>query len=395
VNDSAPRRLPTTVVALGFVSLFADVASEMIYPLLPVFLAGTLGAGAIALGVIEGVAESTASLLKLVSGAWSDRLKRRKPLLLAGYGVAGAVKPLIGLATSWFMVLGIRFADRIGKGLRTSPRDALIADVTPVDQRGAAFGLRQALDHAGAVTGPLVASALLAIGFSMRQVFIAAVIPAAIVMVVLIAGVKEKERAIASSRSPLRLRQHWHELGGNFRKLLLAILIFTLGNSTDAFLLLRLGDAGIAPAWVAVLWSAHNGVKLVATYLGGRLSDVAGRRPLMIGGWLVYAAVYLAFALFTSHAALIATFLAYGIYFGLTEPVERAWVADLAPPDLRGTAYGCYHLTIGIAALPASLVFGFLWMRLGAGVAFGCGAALAVVALVLLMRVRGSAQRSR
>jgi MFS family permease len=388
----APERrlLPRTVIALGLASLFTDMASEMIYPLLPVFLAGVLGAGAISLGVIEGVAESTAALLKLVSGVWSDRLRRRKPLVLTGYGLAGAVRPLIGLATSWPMVLVIRFVDRIGKGIRTSPRDALIADVTPDHLRGAAFGLHRAMDHIGAVLGPLVAWALLSgAGWSLRHVFIAAVIPGIIVMIVLAVMVRESpRREPPTARTPLR--RTIGQLGPDYRRLLLAVGIFTLGNSTDAFILLRLADAGVEPAMIAVLWSVHHVVKAGATYLGGRLSDRVGRRTMMLAGWLTYAALYASFAATDSSTALIVIFLLYGLYFGLTEPIERAWIADLAPSELRGAAFGGFHFVIGLTALPASVLFGSLWYTLGVAWAFAAGAGLALIACALLLRVRTS-----
>lgn len=387
------RALPRTVVLLGVVSLFTDLASEMIYPLMPAFLVGVLGAGAVSLGVVEGVAESTAALLKLASGVWSDRARRRKPLIVVGYGLASAVRPVIGFATSWIHVLAIRFADRIGKGLRSSPRDALIADVTPAEQRGAAFGLHRAMDHAGAVLGPLVAAALLAgAGMSMRDVFLIAAVPGAIVIGIVVFGVREPPRHDAAAKPPPTLRAG-RELGREFRWLLAAVFLFTLGNSTDAFLLLRLGDAGVDPAWIALLWSAHHVLKMLATYAGGRLSDHLGRRSLMIAGWLLYAAVYLGFAWLDTPTALVAMFLAYGIYFGLTEPVERAWIADLAPPHLRGTAFGYYHLVIGAGALPASLLFGLLWRTLGAPAAFATGSALAFAALLLLLLLRRSGPR--
>ena len=383
-------RLPGTVVALGVVSFFTDLSSEMIYPLLPLFLTTVLAAGPRALGVIEGVAETTAAGVKLLSGLWADRLRRRKPLVVAGYSLAGLVRPLIGLAGSWLAVLLLRFADRVGKGLRSSPRDALIADATPADRRGEAFGLQRALDHAGAVAGPLVAAALLAwAGLSLRTVFLLAAIPAVVVVVVLLAAVHEAPRqttnaSIAADAPAMR------ELGRPFLLVLAAVLLFTLGNSTDAFLLLRLADAGVPASGVALVWSAFHAVKMLATYAGGRLSDRWGRRPMVTAGWMVYAAVYLAFAVVDSSPAVIATFLAYGLYFGLTEPVEKAWVADLVPERLRGTAFGLYHGTVGLAALPASLLFGLLWQRFGAPTAFATGAGLAAAAsgLLLLLRPR-------
>ena len=381
-------RLPATVVALGVVSFFTDMSSEMIYPLLPVFLTTVLAAGPRALGVIEGVAETTAAILKLLSGLWSDRLRRRTPLVIAGYSLAGLVRPLIGLASSWLGVLALRFADRVGKGVRSSPRDALIADATPAERRGEAFGLQRAFDHAGAVVGPLIAAALLAgAGLPLRTVFLLAAIPAAVVIVVLLLGVHEAPRTIP--REPATAPHvAMRELGRPFLLVLGAVLLFTLGNSTDAFLLLRLSDVGVSAPGIALLWSAFHVVKTITTYAGGRLSDRLGRRPMIIAGWAAYAVVYLAFAVADTRGAVIATFLAYGLYFGLTEPVEKAWVADLVPERLRGTAFGLYHGTVGLAALPASVLFGVLWQRFGFPVAFATGAALAAAASVLLLLVR-------
>ncbi len=378
--------LPTAVLALGVVSLLTDLSSEMIYPLLPLFLTTVLGAGPQALGLIEGLAESTAALVKVGSGAWSDRVRRRKPIVVVGYALAGAVRPLIGIATAWPAVLLLRFADRVGKGLRTSPRDALIADVTPAPQRGEAFGLQRALDHLGAVLGPLVAAALLTLaGLSLRAVFVLAIVPAAAVVLVLVVFLREPARASPPRRvHPLGA---WRDLGVPVRRLFAALLLFTLGNSSDAFLLLRLADAGATPAGVAVAWSAFHVVKTTSAYLAGRGSDRLGRRAMMVAGWATYAVVYLAFALVNSLTAMTAVFLAYGLYYGFTEPVERAWVADLVPERLRGTAFGLYHGVIGLAALPASLLFGFLWQRVGPSSAFAAGAALAGAASLLLLRI--------
>ena len=378
-------RIPKTVVALGIVSLLTDVSSEMIYPLLPVFLATVLGAGTVTLGLIEGAAESTASLLKVASGIWTDRTKRRKPLIVAGYTLSGMVRPLIGLATVWPVVLVLRLADRVGKGLRTSPRDALIADVTEADARGEAYGFHRAMDHAGAVLGPLAAALLLkAAGLTLREVFLLAVVPAAAVLVVVLFGIKEPAARHADASQPPKSLAPWGALGTDYRRLLLALLVFTLGNSTDAFLLLRLSDAGVSAAGIAALWSAHHVVKMIANYLGGRLSDRIGPRAMVLAGWLFYAAIYLAFGLVQSVPWLIAVFLAYGIYYGLTEPAERAWVAGLVPANLRGTAFGWYHCTVGIAALPASILFGLIWREWGIPAAFITGAVLAVLAALLL-----------
>lgn len=383
-----PRRIPRTVIALGFVSFFTDMSSEMIYPLLPLFLTGVLGASAITLGMVEGFAEAAASLLKVVSGIWTDRVSRRKPFVFAGYGLAGIVRPLIGLATGWPFVLAMRLLDRVGKGIRTSPRDALIADVVEPDQRGRAYGFHRMMDHGGAVVGPLVAALLLSVaGFSLEWVFLSAAVPAVIVMVVIFTAVKEPQRPTDEPAEGTLKRGNWRELGGGFGVFLASLFLFALGNSTDFFILLLLSDAGIPAVWITVLWSLHHVVKMAAAYFGGILSDRFGRRRMILAGWILYGVIYLAFAFFTSQTALVVIFLAYGLYFGLVEPSEKAWVADLAPAHLRGTAMGFYHGTIGIAALPASLLFGALWYFFGAHIAFGVGAGLALGASALLLKV--------
>lgn len=383
-----PRKIPRTVIALGFVSFFTDMSSEMIYPLLPLFLTGVLGASAITLGMVEGFAEAAASLLKVVSGIWTDRVSRRKPFVFAGYGLAGIVRPLIGLATGWPFVLAMRLLDRVGKGIRTSPRDALIADVVEPDQRGRAYGFHRMMDHGGAVVGPLVAALLLSVaGFSLEWVFLSAAVPAVIVMVVIFLAVKEPQRPTDEPAEGTLKRGNWRELGGGFGVFLASLFLFALGNSTDFFILLLLSDAGIPAVWITVLWSLHHVVKMPAAYFGGILSDRFGRRRMILAGWMVYGVIYLAFAFFTSQTALVVIFLAYGLYFGLVEPSEKAWVADLAPAHLRGTAMGFYHGTIGIAALPASLLFGALWYSFGAHIAFGVGAGLALGASALLLKV--------
>jgi MFS family permease len=384
-REKEASRLPATVLALGAVSLFTDLSSEMIYPLLPAFLVGVLGAGALSLGVIEGVAECTASVLKAASGWWSDRTRRRKPLVLAGYGVSGTARPLIGLAASWPVVLALRFLDRVGKGLRTAPRDALIAGVTPPELRGRAYGLHRAMDHAGAVVGPLVAAGLLtALGVPLRQVFLLAAVPALIVMVVLLLFVREPPREEPPGpRAAAGARRG--ALDAGFKRLLAALAIFTLGNSSDAFLLLRFGEAGLSPAAVALVWSLHHVVKALGAYGGGRLTDRLGSRALVLGGWAIYAATYLGFALAPAGGALVALFLVYGLYFALSEPAERAWIAAVAPGGRAATAFGVYHGVVGLAALPASVLFGVVYRTVGAGVAFGVGAGLACAAAVVLV----------
>ena len=384
-------RLPRTVVALGAVSLLTDLSSEMIYPLLPVFLSTVLGAGPLAIGAIEGAAESVAALLKLASGWWSDRISRRKPLVLVGYGLASVVRPLIGLAQSVVHVLAIRLIDRTGKGIRGAPRDALIADAVEVSQRGRAYGFHRAADHAGAVAGPLVAFALLSWGgVSLRTVFLLAAIPAAGAMIALIFGVREQKREVAKATGPNLERSG---LDRRFWAYLGVLMLFTLGNSTDALLILRANDLGVSAALVPILWAVLHVVKSASSTPGGILSDRLGRRPLIIGGWLIYAVVYLGFAFASQTWHAWALFIVYGLYFGMTEGVEKALVADLVPARVRGAAFGWYNLTIGLAALPASLLFGGLWQRYGAHTAFIVGASLALVAAIGLAFVTSGGKR--
>ena len=378
------RKLPRTVIALTAVSLLTDASSEMIFPLLPLFLSSVLGASATALGAIEGAAESVAAFLKLASGAWSDRLTRRKPLVVAGYTLASIARPLIGLANGVLQVGALRVTDRIGKGIRTSPRDALIADAVAPSQRGAAFGLHRAGDHLGAVIGPLVAFVLLQfLGLSLRTVFLLAAIPAALAVAVLVLAVREQAtRRSASGSLGLKARDG---LSTTFWKYLAVLLVFSLGNASDAFLLLRASALGVAAAHIPLLWAAHHVVKALANVRGGALSDRVGRRPLIIAGWAVYAVVYLAFAQASAAWHAWALFLGYGLYFGLTEGVEKAFVADLVPDRLRGTAFGWFNFTLGLAAFPASLIFGALWDVRGAATAFGVAASLAAAASLLLL----------
>jgi MFS family permease len=382
--DPLPPRRPRlgrNVVALGAVSFLTDVATEMTYPLLPVFLATVLGASATYVGTIEGIAESTAALLKFASGWWSDRVSRRKPLVLAGYALASAVRPLIGLTQSAAQVLGIRVADRVGKGIRTSPRDALIADSVDPGLRGRAFGFHNAADNAGAVLGPLLAFSFLRWGgLQLRTVFLLTAIPGALAVLTLLLGVREVPRTApprkageAGLKAPL---------GGRFWAYLGVLLLFTLGNSTDAFLLLRAGQLGVATALIPILWALLNLVKAASNTPGGILSDRIGRRPLIVAGWLVYAAVYFLFGRAGQAWHVWALFAVYGLYFGLTEGVEKALVADLVPADRRGAAFGWYNLAIGVGALPASLLFGALWDRWGSAAAFNFGALLALAAAI-------------
>jgi MFS family permease len=378
------RPLSRNVRALTAVSFFTDASSEIIYPLLPLFVTTVLGGNARTLGVIEGAAETTSAVLKLASGWWSDRMGRRKPFVVAGYVLASAVRPLIALAQTSGHVLAVRVVDRIGKGIRGAPRDALLADSVPFAQRGRAFGLHRTGDHAGAVVGPLAAFALLRWGgLDLRTLFLLAAIPGALAVLALIVGVREPPRATVAA-APVRLDA---KLPGGFWAYLGVLIVFTLGNSTDAFLLLRASQLGVEAALLPILWAFLHVVKSITSTPGGILSDRVGRRPLIIGGWMVYAAVYLGFARAETTWHAWALFALYGVFFGLTEGVEKALVADLVPIERRGAGYGWYNLAIGLGALPASVLFGALWDRYGSGSAFVFGAAMSALASLLLMVV--------
>lgn len=395
VSPSPRLRLGRNVLALAVVSFLTDVASDMTYPLLPVFLATVLGASATAVGAIEGAAESTAALLKLFSGWLSDRVSRRKPLVLAGYGIAALIRPLIYLVQSAPQVLAIRIADRIGKGIRGAPRDALIADSVDPSIRGKAFGFHRAADHAGAVVGPLLAFALLSWGgLELRDVFLLTAIPGALAVAMVLFGVREVPReAPAPSREKAHKIDFRAPLGRRFWSFLAVLLVFTLGNSTDAFLLLRARDLGIDAALIPILWALLHVVKALSSTPAGALSDRIGRKPLLVAGWLLYAGVYLALAFAETAWHAWALFAIYGVYFGLTEGVEKALVADLVPANRRGTAFGWYNLAIGVGALPASLIFGLIWDGAGAPVAFGFGAAMALVAAIAISFVAPARSR--
>ena len=398
---SRPRlQFSRPVWLIGWVSFFTDTASEMVYPLLPLFLTRVLGAGAMSLGVIEGIAEAANSVLKVVSGRIADATGRPRRLMLLGYGISSAVRPLIALASSWGVVLAIRFTDRLGKGIRGAPRDAMLADFAPADQRGRVFGFHRAMDHAGAVLGPLLASLFLYFyPGEYRTLFALTIIPGLIVMAFILAIPTSAEATVGKPRSPNASvgkptpieattdRPMASDPAPSLRSLvapLSVIFLFALGNASDAFLLLRLSDVGISAFWIPLLWSALHVVKVASSVVGGEVSDRIGRRHTIAFGWLFYAAVYAAFALVDSNAWLVVVFLTYGVYFGFTEGVEKAWIADMAPASRRGTAFGYYNATIGIGALLSSVIFGLIWSRVAPEAAFLTGACLAVAATLLL-----------
>ena len=388
--------LSSNVLALSVVSLLNDTSSEIIYPLLPAFLALTLGATPFAIGLIEGLAESVASLLKLFSGYLSDKFGNRKLPVFVGYSLAALTRPFLAFVTSWPQVLVVRATDRVGKGIRGAPRDALIASSVPVEKRGFAFGFNRAADHMGAVLGPLIAFMLLfylaadhqsPTAREYQQVFLYASIPVAVGLFVIVFFVHEKKaELVVNGTSGLRFSLAGFD--GNFKRFLLIIALFTLSNSTDAFLLLRAQESGISPALLPLLWMVLHLSKVLSSLIGGHLSDVIGRRELIIAGWIVYALVYAGFALTSAPWQAWALFIIYGTYFGLTEGSEKALVADMVDEDKRGTAYGLYNLAYGITVLPASLLFGLAWNSFGAPAAFLASASVSVTAALLFLTVK-------
>jgi MFS family permease len=412
-------RLPRVVVRLGWVSFLTDASSEMIVPLLPAFLATLSGVPAMALGWIEGVAETTASFAKIISGRFTDRAKAKKPLVLLGYGLSSVARPVIGLAPSWPAVVFIRFVDRIGKGVRSAPRDTMIANAAPPGRRGAAFGLHRGFDNAGAVLGPLLAAGLVGLlGLSLRTVFLLAAVPAALSLLVLAFGVKEESGKTGSSPSGMppslarelaSLKQHAPASEGTpprrspslslpfeetlrlppvFWRAAWLIAFFTLAASSDTFLLLKATEIGIAAGWLPVLWAFSNAVKSVFSMWGGGLSDRLGRRRLLLAAWTLYAACYAGFAFVSTAWPLVALVSVYSFYYPLSEGTERALVADLVPAASRGRAFGWMNGLMGFAALPASVGFGLLWEHAGSKTAFLTGAAIAGIAAAALLVLR-------
>ncbi|MCC6997568.1 MAG: MFS transporter [Deltaproteobacteria bacterium] len=387
---SARSRLPATVIALGLVSLLTDAASEMIMPLLPIFLTTVVGAGAAFVGLVVGVADTTAAFVKLASGAAVDRAPAKKPFVVLGYTLASAVRPLIALATAPWHVLAVRFTDRIGKGLRSSPRDALLAGAADEDQRGRAFGFHRAMDHAGAVVGPLAALVLLRVaGVPLRTVFALAAIPGALAVAVVVLGVHEtRAPAKAALAPPKRLSERLGLRGAplspRFRRYLFAVALFTLASSTDTFLILKALQVGMAPWLAPVLWAALHLVRAAMSTWAGGLSDRMGRASVIRIGWVIYGVSYAAFAFASTELQVWLLVAIYGGASAFHEGAEKALVADLAPADAKGRAFGLFHFTVGLCALPASLGFGALWQFASARAAFLTSGGLALAAALLL-----------
>jgi len=380
--DTPRLKLPRTVVVLGLVSLLNDAASEMITPLLPIFLTATLGAGPVIVGFIEGLAEATASVLKLVSGRLADRGVSAKGLVVGGYTLSNAGRPLIGLATGWVAVLLLRFVDRVGKGLRTAPRDALIAGAVGSDQRGRAFGFHRSMDHAGAVIGPLLAFGLLAMQADLQQVFLASAVPGALVILLLVLGLP----AHPSVPAVMVPRFRWSALHGRLRAMIIASGLLALASVPEVFVVLWATQAGMSVTWVPLVWAAASLAKMLIAMPAGVLSDRLGRMPVLLGGWSARVAVLLLLA-FAQPGALGVwmLFIAYSATLAITEPAERSLIGDHAADIERGTAYGLYHLTGGLLVLPGAVLFGALWQAVGSAAAFAVAASVTCVAGVVML----------
>jgi len=396
--------LPRNVWVVTLTSFLTDVSSEMVSNVLPLFLANVLGARTSAIGLIEGTAETTASLLKMASGWLSDRLGQRKGLALLGYGLSACAKPFLCLATTWGWVLGVRFADRAGKGLRTAPRDALVADSVDRRQRGLAFGLHRAGDTGGAVLGigiallvllPMSRSGAALDRATFQRLVLFSLVPAFLAVAVLALGVREARRA---APAPDKARQAGGRPGGTFLTFVGVMVVFTLGNSSDAFLILRAQDLGLSVIAVLGMMLTFNLVYAAVAAPAGALSDRLGRRRLLLLGWLLYGLTYLGFAAARAGWQAWLLMLVYGVYYGLTEGVAKAFVADLVPAETRGSAYGIFHAAVGLTALPASLLAGVLWQGVGTWAGWGAsapflfGAGMALLAAILLLRLPRAAR---
>ena len=395
-KKSRLKNLPQNIWAVSLTSFLMDISSEMIINILPIFLSSVLGVKTNIIGIIEGVAEATASILKVFSGWLSDKMRSRKWLAVLGYGLSAIVKPLFYFASSWSAVAGIRWGDRVGKGIRTAPRDALVADTVKPEQRGLAFGLHRAADTAGAMLGILIAALVVwrvqAAGTGLqentfRTIVLISIIPAFLAVLALIFGTREVK--VEGVRQAPKIS--FKGLGKNFLIFMLIVGIFDLGNSSDAFLVLRAQERGMSVLNILIMLAVFNLVYALVSTPAGGLSDKIGRRKVIIGGWIIYALIYLGFALAKNVTHIFLLYIAYGVYYGMAYGTAKAMIGDLVAPEMRGTAFGTYNAVLGILDFPASLIAGFLWSGVGKWAGFGpsapffFGATLATIAILLFI----------
>jgi MFS family permease len=380
--------LPRNVFALGMVSLFMDVSSEMIYPLIPLFLNNVLFASKTSIGLIEGIAESTASILKVFSGWLSDRLGKRKSIIFWGYGISVFSRPILATATSWFGVLAYRFTDRVGKGVRTAPRDAIIADSTEPRSLGKAFGFHRSMDTVGAVIGPALAFLILAFtGGNFQAVFWISMIPGFFALACIAIMVRDVKKAPHSDGQSVRLPISFGNLERDFKAFLAVVTIFTLGKTSEAFLVLRAQDLGIGVTTIPVLYLLFNVVSALLATPAGIMADRIGKKRMILASYVIFAAVFLGFAFATSQIHGWFLFLAFGVFIAMNEGVQRAYVATVIKPEAMATGYGIYHTIIGLAALPSAIIGGALWQHFGAQALFLYGAAMALIASLLFIEL--------
>jgi MFS family permease len=399
-KNSFMKGITRNIILLGLVSLFTDLSSQMVFPLIPLFMTTVLGAGAIAVGIVEGAAESTASLLKVVSGYWSDRIRKRKPFVLFGYSISTIMKPLFSLAYTWPIVLFVRIAERIGKGIRTAPRDAFVAESTDFKDRGKAYGFQRAMDGLGSMLGAVLAFLLLPVlGF--RKTFLFAFIPGILAVLVILA-IKEKKQMKdddgkrqkkEQSLEPAKLS--FKSLPSNLKMFIIVASIFTLGNFGYAFLLLKAQNIGLTDTTAILLYVLFYLVYTICIIPSGILSDRIGRKPVLATGYFVFAIVSVGLFFTTGLYTLLAFFVIYGIFFAMTDGVQRAFVVDLAPEHLKATALGTFHTAVGLFALPGGFIAGLLWDKIGPQATFAYGFALATLSLFMFVFVKTGAAKGQ
>jgi MFS family permease len=399
-RTAATHKLPRAVWLFGFTSLVNDFASEMIYPLLPAFVTGALGGGALALGILDGVADAVAALFKLVSGYLAERPRLRGPLVVAGYAIAAVIRPLIAVAAAAWHVIALRGADRVGKGIRAAPRDTMISDLVPAEVRGRAFGLQRAADHVGAILGPLTAALLIYVGLGMRSVFGIAALPGLAAVVFAWIAVREagpRDRVSGARESSVPDTSHLTpDTRSGFASLTAVLVLATFLRAPETLLILRAQDLGVPVALVPILWAALHVVRSSTSYPGGVLADRWGPRRTLALGWLIYAGLALAFAAATTTALAWVIFLAFGVFVGFTESPERKLVAELAPGGRRGRGFGWYYGSLSAVALPGAALFGWIYQNRGAAPALEASAVVTLLAVLALpLSSIASGRRSR